>query len=130
MIAAPVWALKALSFLKAIPWQIYAVAALCALLLGLRWHWIGVGYERCQAETAEAEQAADDKASKVAKGASEKAATETAIVRKESQDAATEIREVVRYLPRTCTPQSDRVRELGAEAVRRAREALPAGKDG
>jgi hypothetical protein len=41
--------LAILSLLKRIPWQGWALVALCALLLALRWHWIGVGEDRVQA---------------------------------------------------------------------------------
>ena len=64
MITAPLWALKALGFLRAVPWQAWALLALIALVAGLRWHWIGVGEDRVQAawDAQEAVYAAERKA--------------------------------------------------------------------
>jgi hypothetical protein len=44
-----IWLGMAWKFLRGLPWQVYAAAGLCVLVLGLRWHWIGVGEDRVQA---------------------------------------------------------------------------------
>lgn len=115
------WAGKALSFLKAVPWQAWAVIALCALLLGLRWHWIGVGYDRCQSQTAEAERKADVKADIVTKKAAESATVARQDIRKDAEDASDEARIIVRTLPASCPAQPKRLRDLGEQAVEGAR---------
>jgi len=68
VITAPLWALKALGFLRAVPWQAWALAALCALVLALRWHWIGVGEDRVQTawDQQEAVYAAEREAAELA----------------------------------------------------------------
>jgi prophage endopeptidase len=49
------WAKAALKWLAGLPWQVWAAIALCVALLALRWHWIGVGEDRIQAQWDEAE---------------------------------------------------------------------------
>lgn len=120
--------ISVLLFLKGIRWEVWAGLALIALFLWFRAHYIGIGLERCQ----RAQESAQAKS--IAKGqkASEKARNAaTAIkidVRQESENEAAEVREVVRYLPRTCPPIPDRVRVIGRAAVEATRASLPATK--
>ena len=37
------------SFLRGLPWQLYAILALVLITAALRWHWIGVGADGVQA---------------------------------------------------------------------------------
>jgi hypothetical protein len=108
--------------LRALPWQVWAVAGLCVLVAGLRWHWIGVGVERCQSAQEAAETKADAKAAKVAGRAHAKAQEASAIIQKETDHAAAEVRVILR--DRVCPLVPERVHELGEQAVERAQQAL------
>lgn len=122
--------LAVLGWLKRVPWQAWALVGLVALILALRWHWIGVGVERCTA----AQEAAQDK--QVAKGqeaAKRAQGAATAVKRdiaKVSQSEQAEVRTIVKYLPASCPSQPDRLREIGQRAVERTRASLPAASDG
>lgn len=118
--------LAILSFLRRIPWQAWALVALCALLLALRWHWIGVGVERCQSAQEAAEARADRKAANVSKKAADKAQDARESIRKDTQDAAAEVRQLTPDSP-SCPPVPERVHQLGREAVEAASAELPAG---
>lgn len=54
-LAKPV-AVRAVSFLRAIPPWVWLSIAACVVLLALRWHWIGVGEDRTQVKWDEAER--------------------------------------------------------------------------
>lgn len=89
----------------------------------------GRWYERSEAQERQeaAEKRADAKGAKVAKASHAAAQKAREGIRKESDDAQTEARTIVRYLEPTCPAQPDRLRELGRAAVESAgREMLPA----
>lgn len=112
--------------LKTLGKALAVLAILAAILLALRWHWIGVGVQRCQSAQVEAQAKAVAKGQKAAQKAQEAATAVKIEVRQESENEATEVREIVRYLPRTCPAVPDRVRDIGRAAVEAARASLPA----
>ena len=136
MIAALTAWKAARAFLSRVPWWIWAALALLVVILLARWHWIGVGEERCEARLAEAaaaweaetvrrERAATDAALAAARAA-HKATTET---RNETDERAERVRvewrERVVRLPADCrVEQPDGMRDAGREAVAAARGAL------
>ena len=63
-----IWLGLAWKWLRGLPWQVWAAAGLCALVLALRWHWIGVGEDRVQAawDAQQAVYAAERKAAEEA----------------------------------------------------------------
>lgn len=122
--------LAALSFLKRIPWQAWTGLALIALFLWFRAHYIGIGTERCQSAHKAAEDQAQAKADQAAKTAQANAGKALAKVRAQTQEAANEARAITNALPATCPSQPTRLRELGQEAVRRAKASLPAAPNG
>lgn len=100
-------------------------------LLGLTFQ-CGRWYERSVAReaAAAAEKKADVKAAGVAKSAFEQATKSSDTIRKESSDAATEVRTIIRTVPGACPPLPPRVHDLGRAAVEAARRELPAGPAG
>ena len=108
----------------ALVWQ--ALAAIVAVSLASSWL-IGIGEARCEAKQEKAEAKADVKAAKVATEASEKAGEAKTTIRKESNDAQAEARDIVHSLPAGCPAQPDRLRELGESAVEAASRGVPAG---
>ena len=97
-----------------------AVAAVLAVSLASGWL-VSVGEERCQAAQEAAEAKADAKGAIVAKRSQAAAHKAREGIRKESQDAVTEVRTIIRTLPATCPVQPDRLRQLGDAAVQGAR---------
>lgn len=118
--------ISALLFLKSIRWEVWAGLALIALFLWFRAHYIGIGLERCTSAHKAAEVQAQAKADQAAKTAQANAGKALAKVRAQTQEATNEAREITNTLPATCPSQPPRLRELGQEAVRRARAGLPA----
>lgn len=105
-------------------WQVLA----CVVAVSLASSWlIGIGEARCEARQEKAELKADVKAAGVAEKADAEATAARTTIRKESSDAQSEARVIVRNLPTACPVQPDRLRELGDAAVEGARgEVLPA----
>lgn len=122
--------ISVLLFLKSIRWEVWAGLALIALFLWFRAHYIGIGLERCQSAHKAAEVQAQAKADQAAKTAQASAGKALAKVRAQTQEATNEARAITNSLPATCPSQPDRLRELGQEAVRRARASLPAAPNG
>lgn len=119
--------LVVLGWLRKVPREVWLVLAFALAVLWLRSHWIGVGLERCQQAQATAQAKAVAKGQKASEKAHDAATAIKIDVRQETENAAAEVREVVRVLPRTCPPVPDRVRQLGRDAVEAARASLPAG---
>lgn len=119
--------LIAWKWLRGLPWQVYAAAGLCVLVLWLRGHWIGVGVERCQSaqEAAEADGLANAK--EAGKQAQAKAQAATKDIAKESTDAAEQVREIVRYLPASCPPMPDQLHDVLKRQAERANSGVQAG---
>lgn len=67
-ILLPVWLQAPLAILKRIPRAGWALLAAGVVLLGLRWHWIGVGEEREHAKSEKAQARAVEIARKIAQG--------------------------------------------------------------
>lgn len=115
-----------MTWLAAVPRWAWGLLAAVALLGGVWLHGRASGKEACLASQAAAEARADVKAAKAAGRAVEKAESQRADVRKATKGAVNEVRII--YRNRDCAePMPDRVRELGQQAVERARGALPAG---
>jgi hypothetical protein len=124
--------------LKRIPWQLWAVLGLALLVLVCRWHWIGVGVDRCEARQAAQEAAWQaETARRVAeaheagKRAQKAAGAVVADTRKQTNESAEIVRTVWRdrivHLPAECRiDQPDGMRRAGREAVAAARDSLPA----
>ena len=108
----------------ALAWQVLA----CVVAVSLASSWlIGIGEARCEARQEKAEAKADVKAAGVAEKSDAEATAARTTIRKESSDAQSEARVIVRNLPTACAVQPDRLRELGESAVEGARgEVLPA----
>ena len=100
------------------------------MLLGLTFQ-LGRWYERSVArETAEAKEVkADVKAAGVAEKANTEAREGSVVIRKESSDAAAEVRTIIRTVG-DCPPLPARVHDRGRAAVEAARRELPAGPAG
>jgi hypothetical protein len=111
-----------LALLRRVPLRAWLVLAAVALL-GLSFQ-AGRWYERSQHRTAQAtaEAQADAKAIKAGGRAAAKAQEASATIQKETQDAAAEVRVILR--DRVCPAAAPRVHELGREAVERAQQAL------
>lgn len=122
--------ISALLFLKRIPWQVWAGLALIALFLWFRAHYTGIGLERCESAHKAAEIQAQAKADQAAKTAQANAGKALAKGRAKTKEATNEARAITNSLPATCPSQPPRLRELGQEAVRRARDSLPAAPNG
>lgn len=84
------------------------------------------GREGCVAAQAKADAKADVKAAGVAEKANTEAREGSAVIRKESSDAATEVRTIIRTVG-SCPPLPPRVHDLGRAALEAARRELPAG---
>jgi hypothetical protein len=111
---------------KRVPVIVWQVLGLIVLLSYSADYLIGVGEKRCQAAQEAAEARADTKAIGVTKEADKKAQEARDGIRKESSDAQSEARTIVRYLEPSCPTQPARLRELGGAAVQGARgEVLP-----
>lgn len=116
------------AFVKAVPpkwWLRLAVLAAFGLTFQAgRW------YERDAAKDrqAAAEGKADVKAAKVSTATAEKVEADRTTIRKETSDAASEVRTIIRTVRAGCPadPVPERVHELGRAAVEAARRELPA----
>lgn len=117
-----------LGWLRKVPREVWLLLAVSLAFLWLRSHWIGVGVERCQAAQVEAQSKALAKGQQAAQKAQEAATAVKIDVRQESENEASQAREIVRYLPRTCPAQPDELRQLGRNAVEAARASLPTAK--
>jgi hypothetical protein len=118
-LALPDWAKKLLT-------RLGILLLILGIVAGARWHWIGVGEDRCQGAQVEAQAKAVAKGQKAAQKAQEAATAVKIEVRQESENEAVQAREIVRYLPRTCPAQPERLRDIGRDAVEAARASLPA----
>src|SRR5690606_22377351 len=116
---------------KRVPAPVWtALAVVVAVSLSSGWL-VGVGEERCRAAIAAADDKADVKAAKVSAATTAKVETDRGTIRKETSDAAAEVRTIVRTVRAACPadPVPERVHELGRAAVEAARGELPAGPD-
>jgi hypothetical protein len=126
----------ALGWVRAIPWQVWAFAAVVALAM---WHGHRrerAGYERAIAECITAQRAADAalaaieidrlaKAEATAQEAQTKAQEATTGTRVETAKAVERVKhETARIDTSNCTALPDRVRDEGRQAVERARAAV------
>lgn len=118
-----IW-LTVLSWVKRIPWQLWAALILAVAFLWLRSHWIGIGEERCRSAQEAAESQADAKALNVQKAAQDKAQEVIAGIQKETSDVQTEVRTIIKTVPATCPAQPGRLRELGQQQVEAARRRM------
>ena len=110
----------------ALVWQ--ALAAVVAVSLASSWL-IRIGEGRCEAKQVAAEAKADVKADGVAKKSAVEAKESATNIRKESSDAASEVRTIIRTVG-DCPPLPARVHDRGRAAVEAARRELPAGAPG
>ena len=87
------------------------------------------GKDACQRAQEAAEVRAASKAVKAGARADKAAQDASATIKKETDHAADRARVIVREITRDCPlpDQPDELRDLGREAVERARRALPAG---
>lgn len=120
------FALMALGWLRKVPREVWIALAVALAFLWLRSHWIGVGEDRCRAAQEAADARARDKADKAAATAQKAAQDASATIKEETDHAADRARVIVREITAGCPlpAQPDELRDLGDEAVRRAREAL------
>lgn len=118
-----IW-LTVLSWLKGLPWRVWAVLAFAVIFFWLRSHWIGIGEERCQNAQAAIEAQAGAKALAVHKDAQDKAQAVVEGIQKETSDVQTEVRTIIKTVPATCPSQPPRLRELGQQQVEAARRGL------
>ncbi len=111
--------------------QMAVVGVLVALVAGSGMYAKGRtdGADSCRAAQAKADDKADVKAAGVAAKADTEARESSAVIRKESQDAAAEVRTIIRTVG-DCPPLPDRVHDRGRAAVEAARRELPAGPAG
>lgn len=134
-----IWLGLAWKWLRGLPWQLYAILALVLITAFMRWHWIGVGTDRCEARQAalvaawEAETARRvAQAHEAGKRAQEAAGAVVADTREQTNETVEIVRTVWRdrivHLPAECRiDQPDGMRRAGREAVAAARDSLPAG---
>ena len=109
--------------------QMAVVGVLVALVAGSGMYAKGRsdGRQGCVEAQAKADAKADVKAAGVAEKSAAEAREGSAVIRKESSDAAAEVRTIIRSVPGTCPPLPPRVSDLGRAAVEAARRELPAG---
>lgn len=128
-----VWPLVAAAFARLpVRAQMAVVGLLVALVAGSGMYAKGRsdGRDGCAAAQAKAEAKADVKAAGVTEKAAIEAKDASATIRKESSNAATEVRTIIRTVPGVCPPLPARVHDLGRAAVEAARRELPAGEAG
>jgi hypothetical protein len=113
-------------YLKIPRWLRLTLGALVILLTAYSFGYSS-GLDGCRTAQATAEARADAKAIKAAGRATAKAQEASAAISKETQDAAAEVRVILR--DRVCPAAPPRVHELGREAVERAQQALRPAED-
>jgi hypothetical protein len=116
-------------WVRSFPSWVWLGLAAVALAGGLYVKGRSDGKEACQRAQEAAEAKADAKAAKVAAESTKRAEEITARVTKETDDARERIREVVRYLPRTCPALPSSVRDDLQRGVEAARRGLPQAAD-
>lgn len=124
-----VWPLVASAFARLpVRAQMALVGLLAALIAGSGMYAKGRhdGRQGCVAAQAKADAKADVKAAGVAEKSADEAREGSAVIRKESSDAAAEVRTIIRTVG-DCPPLPDRVHDRGRAAVEAARRELPAG---